>query len=142
MKKPMDKIDLLEIGMTAAYSLTITNQEIISFANISGDNNPIHLSDEFAKDSGLEGRVAHGLLSTSLFSAIFGTKLPGPGCLYVSQSLKFLRPVYINDTVNASVTIKKIDKGKRRVFFNTICMVEGKKVIVGKAEISMPQIKV
>jgi len=107
MKKPTDKIDLLEIGMTAAYSLTITNQEIKSFTNISGDNNPIHLSDEFAKDSGLEGRVAHGLLSTSFFSAIFGTKLPGPGCLYVSQSLKFLRPVYMNDTINASVTIKK-----------------------------------
>lgn len=135
----VDKIDYLEIGMTATYSQTITDADIKSFAGISGDNNPVHMSDEYAKESRFGGRIAHGLLSASFFSAIFGTKLPGFGCVYVSQSLKFLSPVYLNDTVNASVTITAIDKKKRRIFFDTICTVKGKKVISGEAEIYLPK---
>lgn len=134
----IDKIDQLEIGMTATYSQTITDADIKSFAGISGDNNPVHMSDEFANESKFGGRIAHGLLSASFFSALFGTKLPGPGCVYVSQSLKFLRPVYVNDTVNASVTIKAIDKEKRRIFFDTVCTVKNKNVISGEAEIYLP----
>jgi 3-hydroxybutyryl-CoA dehydratase len=138
MNDSVGKIDLLEIGMTATYSQTITDSDIKSFADISGDNNPVHMNDNFAKNSRFGKRIAHGLLSASFFSAIFGTKLPGSGCVYVSQSLKFLRPVYLNDTVNASVTIKSIDKTKRRIFFDTICSVKGKKVISGEAEIYLP----
>ena len=133
-----DRFNLLKIGMTETYSQAITDADIKSFACISGDNNPVHMSHEYAKESRFGRRIAHGLLSASFFSAIFGTKLPGTGCVYVSQSLKFHRPVYINDTVNASVTIKTIDKEKRRIFFDTVCSVQGKKVISGEAEIYLP----
>lgn len=134
-----DKIDSFEIGMSATYSQTITDADIKLFAGISGDNNPVHMSNEFAKESKFGRRIAHGLLSASFFSAIFGTKLPGPGCVYVSQNLKFLRPVYLDDTVNASVIITAIDKKKRRLFFETICRVKDKKVISGEAEIYLPK---
>lgn len=134
-----DKIDLLEVGMTATYSQTITDADIKSFAGISGDKNPVHMSDEFAQESRYGGRIAHGLLSASFFSALFGTKLPGPGCVYASQNLKFLRPVYLNDTVTASVTIKNIDKEKRKILFDTVCVVKRKKVISGEAEIHLPK---
>ena len=139
MIDPVDKIDLLEVGMMASYSQTITDADIKSFAGISGDNNPVHMSDEFAKESRFGRRIAHGLLSASFFSAIFGTKLPGTGCVYVSQNIKFLRPVHLNDTVNASVTIKSIDRESRRIFFDTLCVVNGKKVISGDAEIYLPK---
>lgn len=139
MNDSVDKIDLLEIGMTATYSQTITDTDIKSFASVSGDNNPVHTSEEYAKESKFGRRIAHGLLSASFFSALFGTKLPGSGCVYVSQNLRFLRPVYLNDTVTASVTIKSIDKKKRRLFFDTLCVVNGKKVISGDAEIYLPK---
>jgi len=138
MIESVDKLDLLEIGMAESYSQTITDADIKLFAGISGDNNPVHMSDYFAKESRFGQRISHGLLSASFFSALFGTKLPGAGCVYVSQSLKFLRPVYLNDTVTASVTIKSINRDKRRIFFDTVCIVKGKKVIVGKAEIFLP----
>ena len=138
MTDSADRFNLLKIGMTETHSQTITDADIKSFACISGDNNPIHLSEEYAKESRFGRRIAHGLLSASFFSAIFGTKLPGTGCVYTSQSLKFHRPVYINDTVSASVTIKAIDKKKRRIFFDTVCCVRGKKVISGEAEIYLP----
>ncbi|MNG33320.1 (R)-specific enoyl-CoA hydratase [compost metagenome] len=77
-------------------------------------------------------------MSAGFFSAIFGTKIPGPGCVYVSQTLNFLRPVYIDDTVTAEVEVKKVDQEKRRVFFDTTCKVRGKKVITGSAEIYIP----
>lgn len=139
MTDTTDKIDLLEVGMSASYSQTITDADIKSFAGISGDNNPVHMSDEFAKESMFGKRIAHGLLSASFFSAIFGTKLPGTGCVYVSQNIKFLRPVYLNDTVIASVTIKSIDRERRRIFFDTLCVVNWKKVISGDAEIYWPK---
>jgi 3-hydroxybutyryl-CoA dehydratase len=134
----VDKFDTLKIGMTATYSQTITDVDIKSFAEISGDNNPVHLDGEFAAESQFGTRIAHGFLSASFFSALFGTKIPGPGCVYVSQNLKFLRPVYLNDTVTATVTIKKIDKDKRRVFFDTFCTIKNKKVISGEAELYLP----
>jgi 3-hydroxybutyryl-CoA dehydratase len=134
----VDKFDTLKIGMTATYSQTITDADTKSFAKISGDNNPLHLNDEFAAKFKFGRKIAHGLLSASFFSALFGTKLPGPGCVYVSQNLKFLRPVYLNDTVTATVTIKKIDKDKRRVFFDTFCTIKNKKVISGETELYLP----
>jgi 3-hydroxybutyryl-CoA dehydratase len=133
-----DKIDQLIVGMSASYSQTITSADIHAFAEISGDKNPVHLSAEFASESRFGRRIAHGLMTASFFSALFGTKLPGNGCVYVSQNLKFLRPVYINDTVTALVTIKAINKETRRIFFDTFCIVNGKKVISGDAEIYLP----
>ena len=132
-------MERFKLGDTATYSQTITDADIKSFAGISGDNNPVHMSDEYAEESRFKKRIAHGLISASFFSALFGTKLPGPGCVYVNQSLKFLRPVYINDTVTARVVLTDIDVVKRRLFFDTICEVNRKKVITGKAEIYLPE---
>ncbi|HDZ9325682.1 TPA: MaoC family dehydratase, partial [Vibrio cholerae] len=93
----------LEIGMSASYSQTITDADIKQFAGLSGDRNPVHLDENYANQSRFKKRIAHGMISSSFFSALFGTKLPGEGCVYVSQSLKFRKPVYIDDTVVATV---------------------------------------
>ncbi|MDQ3202744.1 MAG: MaoC family dehydratase [Pseudomonadota bacterium] len=131
-------ISEIEVGMKASYSQTITDADIKAFAGISGDHNPVHVDSEYAAESRFGKRIAHGLMSAGFFSAIFGTKIPGPGCVYVSQSLSFLRPVYIDDTVTAEVEVTKVDQDKRRVFFDTTCRVKGKKVITGSAEIFIP----
>ena len=129
---------ILKVGMLESYEQTITDADIKSFAGISGDNNPVHMSDEYAASSRFKKRIAHGLLSASFFSALFGTKIPGPGCVYVSQSLSFRRPVYIGDTVKAIVEIIKVDEAKSRIFFKTTCTVNGRIVITGEAEILAP----
>ncbi len=132
-------IQEIKIGMSESYSQTITDADVKLFAGISGDNNPIHMSDEYAKNSRYKKRVAHGMLSASFFSALFGTKLPGPGCLYVTQNLNFKRPVYIDDTVFAIITVINIDYEKRRVFFDTVCKVKNKIVIDGVSELYVPK---
>ena len=106
---------------------------------MSGDHNPVHVNDAYAETSKFGKRVAHGLLSASFFSGLFGTQLPGPGCLYVSQNLKFRRPVFIGDTVVAEVEVIKLDVKRRRVFFSTVAQVGGKTVITGEAEIVIPE---
>jgi 3-hydroxybutyryl-CoA dehydratase len=131
-------ITQFKVGMIESYEQTITDSDIKSFAGLSGDNNPVHMSDDYAEKSRFKKRIAHGLLSASFFSALFGTKLPGYGCVYVSQSLNFRRPVYIGDTVKASIEIYKIDIQKSRVFFKTICKVRDRVVIDGEAEIFIP----
>lgn len=134
-------IEEISIGMTCSYSQTITDADVKSFAGISGDNNPVHMSDEYAEGSRFKKRIAHGLLSASFFSAIFGTKLPGEGCVYVGQNLKFHKPVYLGDTVTAKVTVTSIDVTKNRVFFLTECFVSDAVVISGEAEIYIPKAK-
>ncbi|WP_223466037.1 MaoC family dehydratase [Pseudomonas sp. GL-RE-26] len=129
----------IEIGMKASYSQTITDSDIKAFAGLSGDHNPVHVDSEYAAKSRFGKRIAHGLMSAGFFSAIFGTRIPGPGCVYVSQNLNFLRPVYIDDTVTAEVEVTKVDQEKRRISFDTICRVKGKKVITGSAEIFIPE---
>jgi 3-hydroxybutyryl-CoA dehydratase len=135
------KIQDIKVGMSASYSQTITDADIKAFAGISGDNNPVHMSDEYASASRFGKRIAHGLMSGSFFSALFGTRIPGPGCVYVSQSMNFKRPVYIDDTVTATVTVKAVEIANRRVFFDTVCKVKGKVVIDGEAELYIPEIK-
>lgn len=132
------KFEDISIGMSASYSQTITDADIKSFAGMSGDKNPVHMDDVYAENSRFKKRIAHGLMSASYFSALFGTQLPGPGCVYVAQSLNFVRPVYIGDTITASVTVKSLDIKKRRIFFDTICMVKNKVVINGEAELYLP----
>ncbi len=131
-------IEEIEEGMEISYSQTITDADVKAFAGISGDNNPVHMSDEYAEKSRFKKRIAHGLMSASYFSALFGTKIPGPGCVYVSQSLQFKRPVYLGDTVTVTAIVKKIDLSKRRVFFRTVCKVKNKIVIDGEAELYIP----
>lgn len=128
----------LSVGMNEVYSHTITETDIRMFAAMSGDNNPIHLNEEFAASTRFGGRIAHGLICAGFFSAIFGTRLPGPGCVYVSQTLRFRAPVKIGDTVIARATITELISEKRRVRFDTVCTVRGKVVIRGEAELYVP----
>lgn len=128
----------IKVGMSVSYSQTITDADVKSFAGISGDHNPIHVNDEYAEQSRYKKRIAHGLISASFFSALFGTKLPGPGCVYAGQSLQFKRPVYLGDTVTATAEVTAVDLQKRRVFFSTVCTVKNKAVITGEAELFVP----
>ena len=131
-------IEEIKVGMEVSYSQTVTDADVKAFAGISGDNNPVHMSEEYAEKSRFKKRIAHGLMSASYFSALFGTKLPGEGCVYVSQLLQFKKPVYLGDTVTATVIVKDIDLNKRRVYFRTICKVKNKIVIDGEAELYVP----
>lgn len=135
----MYKLEEIKIGMSESYSQTITDADVKDFSGISGDKNPVHMNEEYAKASRFGKRIAHGMLSSGFFSALFGTKLPGQGCVYVAQSLKFRKPVYIGDTVTATVEVTSIDIDKRRVFFDTYCKVGKSKVITGVAEIYIPE---
>ena len=143
MSLVFDNIKLvdIEVGMEVSYSQTITDADIKAFSGISGDKNPVHMDEEYAEKSRYKKRIAHGLISASYFSALFGTKIPGEGCVYVSQSLRFKKPVYLGDTVTASVIVTKIDLIKRRVFFRTICKVKNRIAIDGDAELYVPEQK-
>ncbi len=135
------EINEIEIGMSESYSQTISESDVKAYAGISGDRNPVHMDEEYAEKSRYKKRIAHGMISSSFFSALFGTKLPGPGCVYVNQCLNFKRPVYIGDTVTAIITVTKIDEIKNRVYFDTVCKVKNKTVIDGKAELYIPENK-
>ena len=132
------KIEDIRLGMSASYSQTITDADVKSFAGISGDHNPVHVDEEFAKKSRYKKRIAHGLLSASFFSSIFGTKLPGYGCVYASQALEFKRAIYLDDTVVARVEVLEVIINEKTVIFKTICSVNGKVAISGIARIFMP----
>lgn len=142
MKKTLvfNKIPLeqIETGMSVSYSQTVTDADIKAFAEISGDRNPIHLDEVYAKNSRFKNRIAHGMMTASYFSALFGTKIPGVGCVYTYQSLNFRKPIYINDTVEAIVTVTNVDIEKRKVKFNTVCKVDNKIVTDGEAELYVP----
>jgi 3-hydroxybutyryl-CoA dehydratase len=131
-------LEEIKIGMSATYSQTVTDADIKSFAGISGDRNPVHLDEKYAEESRYKKRIAHGMMTASYFSALFGTKIPGEGCVYVAQSLKFKRPVYVDDTVTATVEVTQIDLAKKKVFFKTTCTVKNKIVTDGEAEIFIP----
>jgi len=130
--------DLTE-GMSAAYGRTVTEADIVLFAGISGDTNPVHLNEALAADSMFKGRIAHGMLSAAFISTVFGTKLPGPGCIYLSQTLKFKAPVRAGDTVVARVTVAELFPEKRKALFKTECFVGETVVLTGEAEIMVPK---
>lgn len=120
-------------GMSAGFGKTVTDADLVLFAGVSGDTNPVHLDEEFASRTMFKGRIAHGMLIAGVISAVLGTRLPGPGAIYVSQSMKFLAPVRIGDTLKASVTVRAIDHERRRVTLDTECRVRETKVVVGEA---------
>ncbi len=128
----------LAVGMSAAYSKTVTESDIAKFAEVSGDNNPLHLDEDFAKTTRFKGRIAHGMLSAGFISTILGTQLPGPGSVYMSQSLRFTAPVRIGDTVTARAEITGIRTDKKRVTLVTTCAVGDKVVIEGEALVLVP----
>lgn len=128
----------LHVGMTAVFAKTVTEADILLFAGVSGDTNPVHLNEEYAKDTMFKGRIAHGMLSAGFISTVFGTKLPGPGCIYVTQNLRFKAPVKIGDTVVARVEVMELVPEKKRANFKTICTVGNTTVIDGDAIIMVP----
>lgn len=128
----------LKEGMRAAYAKTITDADVITFAGISGDTNPVHLNHEFASETMFEGQIAHGMLTASFISTVIGTKLPGPGCIYVSQNLRFKAPVKVGDTVTATCTVTKMIPEKHMIEMETVCSVGGKPVLNGEATIMVP----
>lgn len=129
----------LSVGQSAELARTVTGDDLVAFAAVTGDNNPVHLDEAYAAATPFGGRIAHGMLSAGYISAVIGTRLPGPGAIYVSQSLRFRRPVKIGDTVVARAEITAIDAERARVTLKTVCSVAGKAVLEGEAEIMVPR---
>lgn len=134
-------IEDLSVGMTRALTKTIGDHDIRLFADISSDHNPVHLDDEYARQTIFEGRIAHGMLTASLISAVIGEQLPGHGTVYLGQSLKFLAPVRPGDEVTARVSVSAIDHGRRRVTLDCVCLVGEKAVLKGEALVLAPSKK-
>lgn len=123
----------LSVGQSARRTHAVTEADIQAFAAVSGDDNPLHLDEAYAATTAFKGRIAHGMLSASYISAILGVDLPGAGAIYLSQNLRFRRPVRIGDTVETEVTVAAIDADKARVTLETVCSVAGKTVVDGEA---------
>ena len=134
-------IEDIEMGMTRYIRKIITDKDIELFAEISTDHNPVHLDDEYARDTIFEGRIAHGMLTAGLISAVIGEQLPGHGTIYMSQNLKFLAPVRPGDLVHAEVKVVNMLIDKRRVKLDCRCEVNGKNVLVGEAMVLAPSRK-
>lgn len=128
----------LAVGMEAIHEKAVGEQDIADFARVSGDYNPVHMDEDYARTTFFKSRIAHGMLTASFISTILGTRLPGPGCIYLSQTLKFLAPVRIGDTVRALARITHLDPVKRRAQFICLCEVDGKTVVEGEALVFVP----
>jgi len=129
--------DLAE-GMTAVISKTVTDADVALFAGVSMDTNPLHLDEEFARSTRFGGRIAHGMLGASLISAVIGTRLPGPGAVYVAQTLRFRAPVRVGDTLRARVTVTALKPEKKRAELATVVLVGETVVIEGEATLMVP----
>jgi len=131
-------IEDLKTGQSASFAKTVSEADIVLFAGVSGDTNPVHLDQVFAEKTPFKTRIAHGMLSAGFISTVFGTKLPGPGAIYMSQTLRFKAPVKIGDTVTATCSVTEIIPEKRRANFSTVCKVGDTVVIEGEATIMVP----
>ena len=129
----------LSLGMTETYSKEVKSSDVVGFAEITGDRNPIHLSEHFAARTPFKGRIAHGLYTAGLISAVIGTRLPGPGAIYVSQTLRFLAPVKIGDTVDASVEVVELNAERCRAKLSCRCSVGDTAVLEGEAMVKVPR---
>lgn len=128
----------LEIGMSERLTKTISSSDVVGFAEITGDRNPIHLSEHFAARTPFGTRIAHGLYTAGLISAVLGTRLPGPGAVYVSQTLNFKAPVKIGDTVEVEVVVAELTPERRRARLTCTCSVGGEVVLDGEAHVKVP----
>ncbi len=129
----------LAVGDTAEMSFPVTEQVIERFAEVSGDDNPVHLDEAYAAQTQFGTRIAHGMLSAAFISAVIGTRLPGYGSIYLSQSLRFRRPVKIGDTVVVTAKVTALDFEKARATIETLCTVDGKPVVEGEALLMVPR---
>jgi 3-hydroxybutyryl-CoA dehydratase len=128
----------LSVGMAETLSKTIASSDVVGFAQLTGDRNPIHLSEHFAARTSFGGRVAHGLYTASLISAVLGTRLPGPGAIYISQTLNFRAPVRIGDQVDVTVTVAELVPDRQRARLACICKVGDEIVLDGEALVKVP----
>lgn len=131
-------IEDLEAGMSASVTKAFTEQDVAMYAQLSTDDNPLHMDEAFAAQTRTGGRVVHGMVTASLVSAIIGTRLPGPGCLWMAQDLRFLAPVRIGEPVCASARLEDVDAEKQQVHLTTVCTVAGKIVLDGQALVWVP----
>ena len=128
----------LQVGQKASFGKTITESDIVLFAAVTGDTNPMHLNAEYAKGTIFGERIAHGMLAAGLITKVLGTQLPGPGTIYLSQTLKFRAPVRIGQTVTATVEVVALHPERHRATLRTLCAVEGEPVLEGEAYVSVP----
>jgi 3-hydroxybutyryl-CoA dehydratase len=128
----------LTVGQEASQSNTVTADVIGAFADVSGDRNPVHVDAEYAATTMFKERIAHGMLSAAYISAVFGMQLPGPGAIYISQTLNFKAPVKIGDTVVTTVKVAELVPEKKRAKFECVCTVNGKPVVQGEAVLMVP----
>src|SRR5271154_1214610 len=128
----------LVMGMRETHFKTVSNEDVVGFAELSGDRNPIHLSEHFARKTRFGGRIVHGLYTASLISAVIGMRLPGPGSVYISQSLNFLGPVKIGDVIEVSVEVVELTEKGRRVRLQCECRVGDNVVLAGEGVLSVP----
>jgi 3-hydroxybutyryl-CoA dehydratase len=139
MPRPSYFFEDLELGMEASVQRVVTESDIVAFAEITGDKNPVHLDAAYAAQTIFKERISHGMLTASYISAVFGMQLPGPGAIYVSQTLNFRAPVKIGDKVIAKVRVVELFPAKRRARFECVCLVEGgKTVLEGEAVLLVP----
>lgn len=131
-------ISELSVGMTSHFSKALTQSEVIAFAQVSGDDNPVHLDESYASQTMFKRCIAHGMLTGSLISTIIGTQLPGNGSIYLSQSLRFKAPVMVGDLVEASVEITDLDRERKRIVLSCVCKVADKVVLDGEARVMVP----
>ena len=132
-------LEELSVGQSAQLVRTVGEADLVAFAAVTGDTNPVHLDADYAATTSFGERIAHGMLSAGYISAVLGTTLPGPGAIYLSQTLKFKRPVRIGDEVTAVVTISEINAAKAQVTLATVCKVNGKAVVDGEAVVMVPR---
>jgi len=139
MEKTIEEIN---VGDSASFSKSITDYDVYSIAGITGDFNPAHINTMYAIDTPFGKRIAHGVLSVSLISGVLGTQLPGPGVIFISQVCDFKRPVYVGDTITATVEVVKKDEAKNRVWLRTFCINQrGELVLDGEAVMRPPRKK-
>lgn len=136
---PGRTIDQLAVGDSASIARTFTQDDVEAFARLSGDDNPAHVDAAWAEASMFKGRVVHGVLTAGLISAVLGTQLPGPGAIYMSQTLKWLAPVKPGDDLTATVTVREIVAEKGRVVLDTVVEGGGRQVLVGEALVMPPR---
>jgi 3-hydroxybutyryl-CoA dehydratase len=128
----------LSVGMTATFEHTVAEGDVVKFAEISGDHNPVHLDEGYARTTRFKGRIVHGMLTASFLSTVIASRLPGPGTIYLTQNLSFRAPVRIGDRVEARVTVTDIIREKARVVLKTVCRVGDTVVIDGDALVMVP----
>ncbi|MFH1156777.1 MAG: MaoC family dehydratase [Pseudomonadota bacterium] len=132
-------LDEIRPGLKALFAKTITDADVTLFAGISGDTNPLHINDDFASQTRFKKRIVPGMVTTSLWSTLVGTRLPGPGCAYLSQETRFLKPVFPGDTVTATLTITAVDQDRQIVRFDATCTVNHTVVAQGPGSAWVPR---